>query len=251
MLIPTVKYLVFLEKHLSNTMRYFTVFLFCLLTTIAWGQNIVRGVVRDDIAQTTMNNVSVINLSTLQVVKTNSAGEFAIEVNPQDILHFTQVNYRSFKLSVTNDWIEKNEIRSIYMKEDSEILDEIVINSLRLTGILQIDTRLIAFADYPYTKDISITGYTPYVGFNPIESIYRSVKKNSKNTQNIKRLESENQILDLMKSRYDRDLVSTFLEIPKVKIIETLQSCDYSEEFIYTSSDYQIFIALKSCLNSK
>lgn len=232
-------------------MRYFTVFLFCLLSTLAFSQQTIKGVVRNDYSKSPLHNVSIINLTSLKVAKTNSEGEFSIEVHPNDILHFTQVGYRPLKLGVVNDWIQKNENRSIYMKEDIEELDEIVINSLRLTGILQIDSRLIAFAEYPYTKDLSVTGFSQYTGFNPIGSIYRSVKNNSKNAEQINRLKDENQIMDLMKSRYDRDLVTSLLEISKVKLIETLQSCNYSEEFIYTATDYQVFIALRTCINSK
>lgn len=231
-------------------MRYFTVFLFCLFSTITFAQQPLKGVVRNEYNKQVLHNVSIINLSSLKISKSDINGEFTIEAKENDILHITQNGFKSLKLSVSNEWINSSQKRSIYIKEDAELLDEIVINSLRLSGILQIDFRLIAFAEYPYTKDLSMTGLTPYTGFNPVNNIYRSVKKNSKNTQQINKLNEESQITELMKTRYDRDIVSSVLDLPKVKIIETLQSCNYSEEFIYTATDYQIFVALKTCLNS-
>lgn len=232
-------------------MRYFTVFLFCLLSTLAFSQQLIKGVVRNEYNKEPLYNVSVINLTSLKVSKTNNEGQFSIEAKANDILHVTQSGFKPYKLKITQDWIDKNQNRSIYITEDVEVLDEIVINNLRLTGILQIDTRLIAFAEYPYTRDLSYTGYSQYTGFNPVGNIYRSFKNSSKSAQQINKLQEENEILELMKSRYDRDLVTTFLDISKVKLIETLQTCNYSEEFIYTATDYQVFVALKTCINTK
>lgn len=232
-------------------MRYFTVFLFCLFTTTFFAQQKIQGVVRNEYNQMPINNVSVINLSNYAISKTNQNGEFEIEVKENDIVTFTQQGFKSLKLTVTHDWLNTKRQRTIYIKEDVEVLDEIVINNLKLTGILQIDSRLIAFAEFPYTKDLSMTGFTPYTGFNPIDRIYRSAKKNSETAKKIAQLKDENNIMDLMKSRYDRELVSTLTDLSKIKIIETLQACNYNEEFIYTSSDYQIFTALNQCLQKQ
>src|SRR5690606_16796335 len=128
-------------------------------------------------------------------------------------------------LSVTNDWFNYA-TRSVYMKEDIEVLEEIFINKLRLTGILQIDSRLIAFADYPYTRDVSFTGFTPYTGFNPIKNIYQSVKNNSKQTQNINKLKEQSQMFELLQPPIERDLVSYILEILKLRIVQALHLCN-------------------------
>lgn len=234
------------KKH----MRYFTVFLFSIITCIsAIAQSKVNGVVRNEYNQIPLNKVAVINMNTLEIATSNHEGQFSITASANDVLQFSVEGFKTLKLSVTNDWFNYA-TRSIYMKEDVEVLEEIFINKLRLTGILQIDSRLIAFADYPYTRDISFTGFTPYTGFNPIKNIYQSVKNNSKQTQNINKLKEQSQILELMKSRYDRELVSSFLEISKVKIVETLQLCNYDDQFIYTATDFEIFTALNQCANA-
>lgn len=228
-------------------MRYFTLFFICILSISAIAQQKIQGIVRNLHTTQPMERVSVINMTTLQVASTNTDGSFYIQAQKNDVLHISKEGYITEKVIVDDQWlIEQKKV--YFLKEDIEELKEIVINNLRLTGILQIDSRLIAFDEFPYTRDLTMTGYTPYTGIDVIGSIYKGVKEKSKKQQQIKRLQEENQILELMKNRYDRQLVSSFLEIDKPKIIDLLKSCNHTEDFIYTATDYQIFNALNNCL---
>src|SRR5690606_36321405 len=152
---------------------------------------------------------------------------------------------RSLKIKVTNDWY-KDEAMKVFIKDASTLLDEMVINALKLTGILSVDTRLIALAEYPYYRDFSTTGFVPSYNstINPINGIYNAIKRNSKETKKINQIKEEVALIEVMKTKYDREMVSALMNTSKEDIVKLLQRCNHTERFIYTANDYQIFNAV-------
>ncbi len=229
-------------------MRRFTVFFFLLFTTILFAQSKVKGVVYNELSYNVEPGVNIINLSNLKVTQSKTDGSFTMDAVVGDTLHFSAEGYRSLKLRVTNDWVKGHDVK-VYIKDASTVLDEIIINQIRLTGFLQVDTKLIALSEYPYTRDYSATGASMFYnnGFNPINGIYNLIKRNSKSTQRLNEIKKETELIELMKTKYDRETVSALLNISKEDIVTTLQRCNHSERFIYTASDFQIFNAINEC----
>lgn len=235
--------------HTKSNMRYFVVFFFLLSTiTLTAQEKWVKGVVLNDQSYTPEANASIVNLSSLKVTKSDKDGTFSIPVNVNDTLHIAVEGYRALKVKVTPSWL-KSEINPVYIKDLSTVLDEVVINTLKLTGILAVDTKLIALADYPYYRDFGPTGFTANYngGLNPINGIYNVIKRNNKDAKKINQVRQEVELIELMKTKYDRDMVSALLKISKEDIVSILQRCNRSERFIYTANDYQIFNAVNEC----
>lgn len=229
-------------------MRIYTVFVFLLLTTALFAQETVKGTVLSDITYTPEPDVSIINLNSLKVTKTNQNGVFEIQAKLNDTLHISAEGYKALKIKVTNDWLKGYEVK-VYIKDLSTVLDELIINNVELTGFLEIDSKRLAYATYDITGSLAAAGLPSYhqVTFNPVKKIYDFLKKNSKTTQTINRIQEETELIELMKTKYDRETVSALLNISKEDIVAALQMCDKSERFIYSASDYQIFIALNEC----
>ena len=55
------------------------------------------------------------------------------------------------------------------------------------------------------------------------------------------------ELIEVMKTKYDREMVSALMNIPKEDIVKLLQRCNHTERFIYTANDYQIFNAVNEC----
>lgn len=229
-------------------MRHFTVFFFLLFSIGLSAQSKVKGTIYNETSYNIEPNINIINLSTYKVTQSKEDGTFVIDAVLGDTLHFSSEGYRSLKLKVTNDWLKASNVK-VYIKDASTVLDEIVINPIRLSGFLQVDTKLIALADYPYTRDFSATGASLYYnnGFNPIKGIYNLIKRNSKSTKRINEIKEQTELIELMKTKYDRETVAALLNLSKEEIITTLQRCNHSERFIYTASDFQIFNAINEC----
>ncbi len=230
-----------------KNMRFFTVFFMVFVFGWCSAQTKVKGVVYHELMKTPEANVHIINLNTYKVSKTKNDGSFEIDAVYGDTLHFSSEGYHSLKMKVTNDWLKGNSV-DIFIKDLSTVIDEIVVNKVKLTGFVQVDTKLLALHEYPYTKRFDATGYSIYynTGFNPIKGIYNAVK--SKSTKRLKEIQKETELIELMKTKYDRETVSAVLNLTKEEIVTTLQRCDRSEQFIYTASDFQIFNALQECL---
>nr|WP_297308524.1 hypothetical protein [uncultured Flavobacterium sp.] len=231
-------------------MRYFTVLFFILFTTLLSAQtHIVKGTVVNEITNYVEPDVNIINLNSLKISKTNSKGNFEIEAKLNDSIHFSAEGYRSLKLKVTNDWL-KNPSITVYIKDNSTTLDELFISNLKLTGFLQVDTKLIEMNDYYYYRSFKPTSFASnfLTKLDPVDAIYNSIKKNSATNKKIEQLKQETELIELMKTKYDRETVSALLNISKEDIVKVLQSCNHTDRFIYTASDYQVFNALNECL---
>jgi len=230
-------------------MRYFTVFFFTLISLTTFAQNQkVKGTIINELTNYVEPYINVINLNTYKVTRSGQDGSFEIDASLNDSLHFSAEGYRSLKVKVTNDWI-KNKSINIYIKDNSTTLDELYISNLKLTGFLQIDTKLIEINDYYYNKFYHPNTFSAYSSskLNPIDAIYNTFKKNSDNNKKIQKLKEETELIELMKTKFDRETVSVLLNISKDEIVKVLQNCNHTERFIYTASDFQIFNALNEC----
>ena len=230
-------------------MRYFAVLLFITFSVSLFGQEKnIRGVVMSELSYQPEPNANIVNLSSLKVTQSAADGSFTIVAKVNDTLHISSEGFRALKIKVTNDWFKEDKMR-IFIKDASTVLDEVVINTLKLTGILSVDTKLIALADYPYYRDFAATGYIPSYnsGLNPINGIYNAMKRNSRETKKINQIRKEVELIELMKTKYDREMVTSLLNITKEDIVKMLQRCNHSERFIYTANDYQIFNAVNEC----
>lgn len=230
-------------------MRYFAVLFFLLFSVTVFAQEkTIHGIVYSELSYQAEPKANVLNLNSLKVTQTKNDGSFSILAKVNDTLHISAEGFRSLKIKVTNDWF-KDGSKNIYIKDLSTVLDEVVINTLKLTGILSVDTRLIALAEYPYYRDFDPTGFVASYnsGFNPINGIYNSVKRNSREAKKINQIREEMELIEVMKTKYDREMVSALMNIPKEDIVKLLQRCNHTERFIYTANDYQIFNAVNEC----
>ena len=231
-------------------MRNFTVLFFLIYSLLGYSQEKnIKGVLFNESDVTLVGNADIINLSNLKFTTSKADGSFTILANTNDTLHISAEGFHNFKIKVNQQWFDEGEQR-VYIKDTSTVLDEVVINSLQLTGILSIDTKLIALADYPYYRDLSATGFTMAynTGINPLHGIYNAVKR--RDNQKIASIKQEIDLIERMKTKYDRTLASALLNISKNDIITILQRCNHSERFIYTANDYQIFNAVNECYST-
>lgn len=239
-----------MKYSLKAFMRYFTVLFFVLFSSILSAQKqVVKGTVVNEVTNYVEPDVNIINLNSLKVTKTNNKGGFEIEATLNDSLHFSANGYRSLKLKVTNDWL-KNPSITVYLKDNATTLDELFISNLKLTGFLQVDTKLIEMNDSYYYRSYKPSSFSSnfMTKLDPVDAIYNAIKKNSGTTKKIEQLKKENDLIELMKTKYDRETVAALLNISKEDIAKVLQRCNHTDRFIYTASDYQIFNALNECL---
>ncbi|MEC4115903.1 carboxypeptidase-like regulatory domain-containing protein [Myroides phaeus] len=240
-------------------MRNFTVFLFLILTTVgvlAQDKTTVSGTILNDKSFLPIDDVNVINITKVKGTISKRDGSFSVEASLNDSIHFSYPGYVPIKLKVTNDWINNDNLK-VYFTEQSIELDEIVIKKFDLTGYLEVDTKLIALNE-KMQFDFYRRNQTPYYGtamgtfFSPVDVVYNLFKGKSKKLKKLEAIKEDQNMIALMQTRYDREIVCGLLDITREDIVKSLQNCNYSDKFIYTATDFQIYQALSDCFeNSK
>jgi hypothetical protein len=60
-------------------------------------------------------------------------------------------------------------------------------------------------------------------------------------------IKEDDEIRDLLASKFDRETLTELLQLEKVDIEDILSNCNFSKSFITTANDLQILDAMSSC----
>lgn len=235
------------------------VFLMTALTGMAQKADKVLGTIVNATDGKPLENVNIVNLNQVIGTTTNSKGEFEISAKPNDTLHLSYLGFKSIKVRVTNDWLKFGSSK-IELTELALALEEVVVNQLRLTGYLEVDIQQVPEKNTNYRYSISgleSTGYeaskksglTNVIGsiFNPADFLNRMFGKKSNELRKLKKMKEDDEIRNLLASRFDREMLMVLLNVDRVDLDEIVNQCNYSKGFIQTANDLQILDAISGC----
>ncbi len=241
--------------------KIFLLFVFAFLSIMTWAQEQtpISGKVLNSSNDVVLNNVHVVNLNSVKGTLTNTEGEFTINAAVNDTLYFSYLGFKSIRVRVTNDWLKFGEIR-IKMTELSIALEEVVVRPVELTGYIEVDAKLIPIYDDQRYRIAGIgggyeggQGQTSSVSkvlssiFNPADFLYNVFGKRPKQMKKLRQMKEDDEIRNLLQSKYDRETLMAVLQLEKVDIDEILNNCSYSKSFIRTANDLQILDAISEC----
>ena len=245
-------------------MRYFAVFFFLLCFTVSIGQNTtsvqkVSGIISNADTMLPIGSVNIVNLNKVKGSVSDEKGFFEIEASVNDSLHFSSIGFQTIRVRVTNDWSKSNTAK-IQLTEKAIALEEVNVQSYRLTGYLEIDSKLIPIREnFRYSISGLSSGYEAgeyspgafgnVLGsiFNPADMLYNFFGKKPRELERLKQIKKDNNIRQLLESKYDRETISALLGIDKNEISEILARCNFSESFARTANDLQIMDAISGC----
>jgi hypothetical protein len=206
-----------------------------------------------------LESVHVINLNKVVGTITNSSGEFSITASVNDTLYFSYLGFKSQKIRVTNDMFKFKETK-IALTELAYALEEVVVQPYMLTGYLEIDIKNLPInTSYQYSISGLPTSYeagsknpsavTKVLGsiLNPADLLRNLFGKQPNQMKKLRQIKEDDDIRDLLASKFDRETLTELLQIDKVDIDDILSNCNYSTSFIKTANDLQILDAISSC----
>ncbi len=207
-----------------------------------------------------LESVHIVNLSQVIGTITNDQGDFSIKAKVNDTLYFTYIGYKPLKVRVTNDWIKFGEVK-IKMTELGIALEEVVVADVQLTGYLEIDAKRIPiYNNYRYgIAGLSSAGYeggskqpgavNKVIGaiFNPADFLYKTFSKKSNELRKLRKMKKDDEIRNLLETKFDRATLMALLQIDRLDIDEILRNCNYSVDFIKFANDLQILDAISEC----
>ncbi len=233
--------------------------LLAALVSQAQENTTIKGVVMNDANDKVLENVNIVNLNQVIGTTTNEKGEFAIRAAVNDTLYFSYLGFKSLRVRVTNDWLKFGDIK-VKMTELGIALEEVVIKPVQLTGYVEIDAKLIPVYDnYRYRISGLNSGYeggSHQPGavskvlssiFNPADFLYNVFGKRPKQMRKLRKMKEDDEIRNLLQSKFDRETLMAVLQLERADIDEILNKCSYSKDFIRTANDLQILDAISSC----
>ncbi len=236
----------------------FYIFLILSITTYAQEET-VSGKVLNAATDQKLENVHIVNLTQVIGTITNSEGDFNIKAKVNDTLYFSYIGYKPLRVRVTNDWIKFGEVK-IKMTELGIALEEVIVADVQLTGYLEIDAKRIpVYNNYRYSISGLNSGYeggsrqpgavNKVLGaiFNPADFLYNIFSKRSKELRKLRKMKKDDEIRNLLETKFDRETLMALLQVERLDIDEILRNCNYSTDFIKFANDLQILDAISEC----
>lgn len=239
-------------------------FFLCFISVWAFSQEdpqngSISAVVINAQTEVRMESVHVVNLNQVIGTITNERGEFAITAAVNDTLYLSFLGFKAQKIRVTNDMF-KFEDTKIALTELAYALEEVIVRPYQLTGYLEIDVKNLPINNaYQYSiSGLSVayeggnknpSAVTKVLGaiLNPADLLRNLFGKKPAQMRKLRQMKEDEEIRNLLASKFDRELLTEFLQLEKVDIQDILNNCNYSKSFITTANDLQILDAISGC----
>ncbi len=206
-----------------------------------------------------MESVHIVNLNKVVGTITNDEGRFTINASVNDTLYFSYLGFKSQKIRVTNDMFKYVDTE-IAMTELAFALEEVIVRPYHLTGYLEIDIKnLPVNTAYQYSISGLAVSYeagrksssavTKVLGaiLNPADQLRNLFGKKSRQMRKLRLMKADDEIQNLLASKFDREVLTELLQLEKIDIQDILNNCNYSKSFIKTANDLQILDAISGC----
>src|SRR5690606_25918191 len=144
------------------------------------------------------------------------------------------------RVRVTNDWLKFGDIK-VKMTELGIALEEVVIKPVQLTGYIEIDAKLIPVYDnYRYRISGLNSGYEGGSNqpgavskvlssiFNPADILYNVFGQRPKQMKKLRQMKDDDEIRNLLQSKYDRETLTPALQLERADIDEILNKFSLS-----------------------
>ena len=245
-------------------MGRFLVFFLFLGTLSVFAQdsaedNSINAIVVNAQTEVRMESVHVVNLNQVTGTITNEKGEFTIRAAVNDTLYLSFLGFKPQKIRVTNDMFKFKDTK-IALTELAYALEEVIVRPYQLTGYLEIDVKNLPINNaYQYSiSGLSVayeggnknpSAVTKVLGaiLNPADLLRNLFGKKPAQMRKLRQMKEDEEIRNLLASKFDREILTEFLQLEKVDIQDILNNCNYSKSFIITANDLQILDAISSC----
>ena len=201
----------------------------------------------------------LLNLNLVIGTTTSLNGNFDILTKANDTIYISYLGHQSIKLKITNDLLKGNEL-VIELHEKIEEINEVIIKSHTLIGVLEIDAKNVPKDKFtrihidgiPQTYEIGAPKTNTYSSpvdalFKPIDFLYNKFGKKPLQLKKLKKLRDEDNLRKMLEARFNREVMMEYLEMDAQSLNDLLDECNYSKYFIKNASDLQIIEAVLEC----
>ncbi|MGV6845514.1 MAG: carboxypeptidase-like regulatory domain-containing protein [Lutibacter sp.] len=206
-----------------------------------------------------LSEATIFNLNSVIGTVSDDQGNFEIPTKVNDTIYISYLGYQSIKLRLTHDLLKANGL-VIELHQKTEQLKEVVVNSNKLIGVLEIDVKNAPKDKYarihinglPQTYEVGVRKAPSFNSpvdalFRPIDFIYNKLGKKPKNLRKLKKLKNDEKLRNMLAAKFNRELMMTYLDLDAKALNDLLNECNYSDYFIKSASDLQLLEAVLLC----
>ncbi|MHB1146787.1 MAG: carboxypeptidase-like regulatory domain-containing protein [Lutibacter sp.] len=218
----------------------------------------LRGQVIDNSKKQPLIGAHLFNLNSVIGTISNDDGMFELATAVNDTIYVSYLGYQSIKLKITNDLLKGNEL-VIELYERTEAMNEIVVSSHKLIGVLEIDAKNVPKDKYsrihingvPQTYEVGTRQTREFNSpvdaiFRPIDYVYNMFGKSPNQLKKLKKLKDDDKLRNMLDTS-NRELLMEYLGMTAEELNELLNECNYSDYFIKSASDLQLIEAVLLC----
>ncbi len=235
-----------------------SLFIVALCTLVSYTQNKkLKGQVIHSETKKPLSAAHILNLNSVTGTITREDGFFELIAKANDTVLVSYLGFESIKLKIANDLLKGNEL-IIALHEKPEEVKEIVIESTKLTGVLEIDIKQVPRDKFtrihlkglPQTYEVGRPQkiLSPLAKLlNPVDLVYTLFGKKPGQLKKLQKLKREDDLRKMFAGKFDREVMMEYLEMDKHHLTKLLIDCSYSEYFIKKASDLQLIEAVLNC----
>ncbi|SDW94016.1 CarboxypepD_reg-like domain-containing protein [Lutibacter oricola] len=219
----------------------------------------LKGQVISHTTKDPLKGAHLFNLNSVFGTASLDSGKFELATAVNDTIYVSYLGYQSIKLKITNDLLKGNEL-VIELHEKAEQINEVVVKSHKLIGVLEIDAKSVPKDKYsrihisglPQTYEVGSRAKKTYTSpvdalFHPVDFVYNMFGKKPKQLKKLKKLRDNDAIRSLLESKFNRELMMEYLNMNSQELNDLLNECNYSDYFIKSASDLQLVEAVLLC----
>ena len=199
--------------------------------------------------------VTITNVTENKGAASDSEGFFFIRFNKQDTLELSAVGFDSHKLYFGDTAIANNYDLTIQLSEKTYQLENVTVIAYKDEVAFKKAFLALGKEDLPQeTPKIVIPG--SYDGpkiekrpsaTSPISFIYDRFSRRARYEREAKEAEQAYEYQKKLSKKYNRDLVGKITGLKNEDLDEFMMFCRLEDEFIESSSEYDIILAVNRC----
>ena len=230
---------------LRNKHLFITAFIFS--HTFLWSQDYFSGAIKGKVLQgnRSVPDVHVMNITAQRATITNALGNFSITAQTGDSLVFSAVQLERKTLVVTASLMESKSL-VVYMDEQVNLLDEVVLRPFNLSGDLTIDTKnapkekvyVTSTLGLPnaYAKPQTLAERRLFEavtggGIVPLNPVINAITGRTKYLKRVLATERKYARTSRVRAFYPDSLYVSVLKIPYERIPDFMYFCEVDTEF--------------------
>jgi len=207
-------------KHVNKILP-FLLFIISLQLSAQEERVIIHGIIFSD--SLTVDNVNIVNKTTFKGTVSNKNGEFQILARENDILQFSNIQYKTKKVYLNKIHLKRKELIIHLMQKTTELQEVVVHNMAKSLGLPNAGKEPLK----PTERKINY-----YTKGGSISKLYGLISGDSKRLKSLRKLEKEDEEvltnklnIQIIRNHFQDEFFIETLKIPKERIDDLITYC--------------------------